>query len=44
MLDELQTPVLPSSTDSLAWSSDGELAVAGNSYVYLFVFISSCYC
>ena len=37
MLPSVQIPVQPSSTDSLAWSSDGELAVAAGEEVYLLI-------
>ena len=37
MLPLVQIPVQPSSTDCLAWSSDGELAVAVGEEVYLLI-------
>ena len=37
MLPQVQIPVQPSSTDCLAWSSDGELAIAAGEEVYLLI-------
>ena len=37
MLQDVPIPVLPSTTNSMVWSEDGEIAVAAGEYVHLLV-------
>lgn len=40
MLENVQLPFFPSTTDCLAWSEDGELAIAAGEYVHILVFFT----
>lgn len=37
MLRDLEVPFLPSTTDCLSWSQDGELAIAAAEHVHILV-------
>lgn len=37
MLRDLEVPFVPSATDCLSWSEDGELAIAVAEYVHILV-------
>lgn len=37
MLRDLEVPFVPSATDCLSWSEDGELAIAAAEYVHILV-------
>lgn len=37
MLANVELPIYPTSVDCLAWSTDGELAIAANDTVHLLV-------
>lgn len=39
MLNDIRLPFHPTTTDCLAWSEDGELAVAANEFVHVLVLI-----
>lgn len=39
MLENVQLPGFPSATNCLAWSEDGELAVAAGEYVHILVLL-----
>jgi len=41
MLENVQLPYFPSATNCLAWSEDGELAVAAGEYVHILVLLMS---
>ena len=39
MLEDVQLHGFPSATDCLAWSEDGELAIAAGEYVHILVLL-----